>query len=279
MFPGQGSQKVGMGAPLFARFPAQVAAADAELGYSIEELCCADPLGRLNDTQFTQPALFVVNALMFLDRLLARGELPHLVAGHSLGEYNALFAAGVFDFATGVRLVKKRAELMARARGGAMAAVLGLGRETIADILARSGLGGVDVANYNSPRQTVISGPDTELDRAQPLMEAAGAKLFKKLAVSAAFHSRYMQPAAAEFKTCLRDFTFAVPRIPVIANATAQPYGAGQVAELLAAQIDHPVRWVESIRRISQQPEVQFEEIGPGNVLAGLIRRIQTEAD
>ena len=279
LFPGQGSQKVGMGAALFSRFPAQVAQADAELGYSIEELCSRDPQGRLNDTLFTQPALFVVNALMFLDRLLSRGELPQMVAGHSLGEYNALFAAGVFDFATGVRLVKTRATLMSRARGGSMAAVLGLGRSEIARILREAGLDSIDVANFNSPRQTVISGPEVDLDRAEPLFESAGAKLYKKLAVSAAFHSRYMKPAAEEFRVFLQTQSFLAPRIPVIANATAQPYEVGTIAELLAAQIDHSVRWVESIQGLARHPGVVFEEIGPGNVLTGLIRRIQTETD
>ena len=279
MFPGQGSQKVGMGAELFSRFPAQVAQADAVLGYSIEELCCRDPQGRLNDTLYTQPALFVVNALMFLDRLLSRGELPHVAVGHSLGEYDALFAAGVFEFETGVRLVKQRATLMSRARGGSMAAVLGLGRLEISRILTEAGLGSVDVANFNSPRQTVISGPEADLDRAQPLFEAAGAKLYKKLAVSAAFHSRYMKPAAEEYRSFLKGQSFQPPRIPVIANATAQPYAADSIVDLLSAQIDQSVRWVETIRGLSREPGVQFEEIGPGNVLAGLIRRMQTETD
>ncbi len=279
LFPGQGSQKVGMGDGLFSRFPAQVAVADAELGYSIESLCLRDSEGRLNDTRYTQPALFVVNALMFLDRLLSTGELPAVVDGHSLGEYDALFAAGVFDFATGVRLVKRRAELMGRARGGAMAAVVGLGRAAIERVLAGPGLAGVDIANLNSPLQTVISGPEVEIDRAQTLFEAAGARMFRKLAVSAAFHSRYMSAAAEEFRGVLRGCDFAPPRIPVLSNVTAQPHEAGSIADRLADQIDHPVRWVETLRWISRMPGVRFEEIGPGNVLAGLVRRLETETE
>ena len=279
LFPGQGSQKVGMGGGLFARFPAQVAVADAELGYSIEALCLRDPDGRLNDTRYTQPALFVVNALMFLDRLLSTGELPAVVAGHSLGEYDALFAAGVFDFATGVRMVRQRAELMGRARGGSMAAVVGLGRVAIERVLSSPGLEGVDIANLNSPLQTVISGPESAIDRARPLFEAAGARMFHKLAVSAAFHSRYMRAAAEEFRGVLRTCDFAPPRIPVLSNVTARPHEAGSIADRLADQIDHPVRWVETLGWISRMPEARFEEIGPGNVLAGLVRRFQSEKE
>ena len=278
LFPGQGSQKVGMGAGLFTRFPAQVAVADAELGYSIEELCLRDPEGRLNDTRYTQPALFVVNALMFLDRLLATGEMPAVVAGHSLGEYDALFAAGVFDFATGVRLVRRRAELMGRARGGGMAAVVGLERTTIERILSSPGLEGIDIANLNSPLQTVISGPESAIDRARPQFEAAGARMFHRLSVSAAFHSRHMRPSAEEFRQVIGSCDLAPPRIPVLSNVTAQPHEAGSIADRMADQIDHPVRWVETLGWLSRLPGVQFEEIGPGNVLAGLVRRFQTEA-
>ena len=277
LFPGQGSQKKGMGAGLFERFPEQVAEADAELGYSLAELCLQDPRQQLGQTQFTQPALFAVNALTFLDRLVGTGELPAFVAGHSLGEYSALFAAGVFDFRTGVKLVRERGALMARASGGSMAAVIGLAPDRIRQVLAESRLDSVDMANFNSPSQTVISGPAADLDAAQPLLEKAGAQMVKRLAVSAAFHSRYMADAGREFARLLEPLAFRAPRIPVLSNVTARPYEPGRIKELLARQITSPVRWSESIQWLLQQPDPEFIEVGPGTVLAGLVRRIKAE--
>jgi malonyl CoA-acyl carrier protein transacylase len=275
LFPGQGSQKVGMGEGLFARFPAQVAEADAILGYSIAELCLRDPANQLNLTTFTQPALFVVNALSFLDRLVQTGELPDLVAGHSLGEYNALFAAGVIDFRTGVSLVRERARLMGRESGGAMAAVIGLTADQIRQVLMDANLLGTDIANLNSPTQTVISGPENEIIAAQSWLEKADAQLYRRLPVSAAFHSRYMARAEEDFRTFLRSITLAEPRIPVLSNVSTRPHVSAEVASNLAAQITHPVRWTESIAWLLQKPEPHFVEIGPGNVLSGLLKRIR----
>lgn len=277
LFPGQGSQKVGMGAELFPRFPAQVAEAERELGYSLTELCLRDPAQRLDDTRFTQPALFFVDALTYLARLLDTGELPHVVAGHSLGEYGALFAAGVFDLRTGLRIVNARAALMARASGGGMAAVVGLAPEKIAATLRAAGLAGIDMANFNTAQQTVISGPVAELEASRAPLEAAGAMLWKRLPVSAAFHSRYMAEAERAFAATLRDVEFAAPRLPVLSNVTALPHEPGAIKDLLARQISHPVRWTESVRWLLRQPAPQFTEVGPGNVLTGLVRRIQTE--
>ncbi|MBV9490715.1 MAG: ACP S-malonyltransferase [Verrucomicrobia bacterium] len=279
LFPGQGSQKAGMGAEFFPRFPEQVAIADAELGYSIADLCLRDPSNRLNQTQFTQPALFVVNALTFLNRLLETGELPRFVAGHSLGEYNALFAAGVFDLRTGVRVVKQRADLMARASGGGMAAVIGLTADRIRQVLASADLDSLDLANLNALNQTVISGPEDELLKSQAVLERAGAQLFKRLPVSAAFHSRYMAEAERAFESFLESCEFAAPRIPIVANVTARPHEPGQIKKVLASQITRPVRWVESIQWLLQQPDPEFVELGPGNVLTGLIRRIRMETN
>ena len=277
VFPGQGSQKVGMGGALFSQFQELTDQASAELGYSIEELCLHDPAQHLDLTQFTQPALFVVNAFSFLDRQKAGGAPPQFVAGHSLGEYNALFAAGVFDFSTGLKLVKQRALLMARQRGGAMAAVIGLSLEKIREALASSRLASIDIANLNSPQQIVISGPERDLEIAQNVLAQAGAKIFKRLAVSAAFHSRYMNEAEKEFASFLEPFEFSVPRFPVISNVTALPHEPNAIKLNLARQITHPVRWTESIQWLLRQPEPEFVEVGPGNVLTGLIRRIQKE--
>jgi malonyl CoA-acyl carrier protein transacylase len=276
-FPGQGSQKVGMGGELFDRFPEQVAIANSELGYSIPDLCLRDQSNRLNQTAFTQPTLFVVNALTFLNHLLETGKLPGIVAGHSLGEYNALFAAGVFDFQTGVKLVKQRANLMARASGGGMAAVVGLIPDQIRQVLAAADLNSIDIANLNSRNQTVISGPEKDLERSQAILEQAGAQLFKRLPVSAAFHSRYMAEAEHDFAAFLETFAFAEPRIPVVSNVTARIHDPSTVKQMLARQISQPVRWTESVQWLLQQPEPEFLELGPGNVLTGLLRRIKME--
>ncbi len=277
LFPGQGSQKIGMGGEFFDRFPEQVALADAELGYSVPDLCLRDPSNQLNRTLFTQPALFVVNALTFLNQLFETGQLPRIVAGHSLGEYNALFAAGVFDFQTGVRLVKQRAILMARASGGGMAAVVGLIPDQIRQALAAAGLHSIDIANLNSPNQTVISGPERDLEASQTILEQAGAQLCKRLPVSAAFHSRYMAEAERDFGAFLESFVFAEPRIPVLSNVTARLHDSSKIKQMLARQITQPVRWTESMQWLLQQPEPEFLELGPGNALTGLIRRIKME--
>jgi trans-AT polyketide synthase/acyltransferase/oxidoreductase domain-containing protein len=266
-----------MGEKLFSRFPAQVTEADEVLGYSVSDLCLRDPMKQLDQTRFTQPALFVVNALGYLDRLVQTGELPHYVAGHSLGEYDALFAAGVFDFKTGVRLVQERARLMSRESGGAMAAVIGLSVEQIRRVLMEAGLVGIDIANLNSTNQTVISGPELEIVVSQNSLEKAGAQLFKRIAVSAAFHSRYMVRAQQEFMTFLQQISLAEPRIPVVSNVSARPHVLSEMKGNLAAQITHSVRWTESIEWLLQQPQAEFVEIGPGNVLTGLVRRIQIE--
>src|SRR6266404_1591097 len=177
LFPGQGSQRRGMGEGLFDAVPEYTAVeekVDDMLGYSLRELCLTDPQTQLGLTQYTQPAMYVVNAL-HLYKALSEGARPAAVAGHSLGEYNALLAAGVFDLLTGLRLVKKRGELMAQAKDGSMSAITGLDAAKIAPVLRAEGLSGIDVANFNSPTQTVISGPADELKRAAAPLEKAGA--------------------------------------------------------------------------------------------------------
>ena len=266
-----------MGAGLFERFPWEIAQADEILGYRVAELCLGDDGTRLNQTRYTQPALFVVNALHFLARLVDTGQRPDVVAGHSLGEYSALHAAGVVDFATGLRLVRERAELMAAAPEGGMAAVLGLAPERLAAALRAAGLEGLDLANLNSPLQTVIAGPGAELARSEAVLTAAGATLWRRLPVSAAFHSRYMAEAARAFRAVLARSTFAVPRLPVLSNVTARPHEPGGFAELLARQIAEPVRWTDCVRWLLALPDPECSELGPGNVLTGLVRRVRQE--
>jgi malonyl CoA-acyl carrier protein transacylase len=281
VFPGQGSQKKGMGAELFdsvAEFGTLEPQIDALLGYSIRDLCLNDPEGRLRDTRYTQPALYVINALHWY-QAAATAAAPTVFAGHSLGEYNALLAAGVFDFLTGLRLVKRRGELMAQVKNGGMAAVLGLDADRIAPTLAQAGLGSLDVANYNSPNQTVISGQNDDIQKAQAVLEAAGAKMYVLLPVSAAFHSRYMASAAQAFEDFLWGFTFRAPRVPVIANITAQSYAVGDdpttvVRHVLVQQITQPVKWAESVRHMASLGVTEFRETGPGNVLSKLVLQI-----
>lgn len=276
VFPGQGSQKMGMGEHLFDRFPEIIEVADATLGYSIKSLCLEDPANQLTQTQYTQPALFTVNALTFLSAQEESEQSPNFVAGHSLGEYNALFAAGAFDFATGLKLVQKRGELMSKATGGSMAAVIGLTADQIRDVILLYGSTEVTIANLNAPQQTVISGSKEAIDAIKPSIEEAGARIFMPLKVSGAFHSRFMKPARVEFEAYLKQFTFNQPSIPVISNVEALPYPPDAVADLLAQQITSPVRWVNTIQYLLSQPDPRFEEIGPGNILKGLMRQIDT---
>lgn len=283
VFPGQGSQKKGMGQGLFDEVPEYVAVerqVDALLGYSMRKLCLDDPENRLKETQFTQPSLYVVNALHYW-KAVSQGVRPDYVAGHSLGEYNALLAAGVFDFLTGLKLVKRRGELMSQAKKGGMGAVIGLGEAGIAKALKDNGLDSIDIANFNSPAQIVISGPVEDIKRAGPCLEKAGAGMFVPLQVSAAFHSRYVADAARAFADFLAPFTFNAPKIPVIANVSAQPYptvdSSQAVKSYLVKQVTSSVQWAQSVRFLISKGVTEFKEMGPGNVLTGLIRQVQQE--
>jgi len=285
LFPGQGSQRRGMGQGLFdevREYAAVEQDVDAILGYSLRKLCLEDPDNRLKETQFTQPSLYVVNALHYY-KAVGQGTRPAYLAGHSLGEYNALLAAGVFDFLTGLRLVKKRGELMSQAKNGGMGAVIGMGAGTIAKVIDDNGLGSLDVANFNTPSQTVVSGPVEEIKRAGPIFEREGARMFIPLQVSAAFHSRYMAEAAQALAGFLAPMSFAAPEIPVIANVSARPYPTDNPSEsvksLLVKQMTHSVQWTKSIRFLISQGVTHFCETGPGNVLARLVQQIQQEKE
>jgi len=201
---------------------------------------------------------------------------PAFVAGHSLGEYNALLAAGVFDFKTGVTLVKRRGALMGEVSGGGMAAVIGLPPERIAAVLESSADGQrLDIANFNSFDQTVIAGPKDAIASVKSSFDSAGARAFIPLKVSAPFHSRYMKGPQTEFAAFLEPFSFAAPQIPVVANATAVRYEPTRVRETLASQIGSPVRWLDSILFLLDQGVTEFVETGPGSVLTKLVAQIR----
>ena len=275
MFPGQGSQKIGMGETLFPHFPELLKQAEDILGYSLTRLCLEDPLQQLHQTQYTQPALYVVNALSYLEKIHVTREKPDYLIGHSLGEYNALYAAGVFNFTTGLQLVKKRGELMSQATDGAMAAIVGLKTEMVKALLAEHHLSHVTIANDNSYTQAVISGVKNDVEHAVALFKQAGAIMAVLLKTSGAFHSPLMKSAQEQFAHFACDYSFAAPMIPVFANTTAEPYRPHEIPQKLIEQISHPVRWTETIAYLLAQGETEFEEIGPGKVLTGMVKRIK----
>ncbi|WNO11548.1 ACP S-malonyltransferase [Teredinibacter sp. KSP-S5-2] len=281
VFPGQGSQAKGMGEGLFDQYPDLVKKADKILGYSIKELCLQDTNGELGKTQYTQPALYVVNALSYFKQIDESGEKPDFVAGHSLGEFNALLAAECFDFETGLKLVKKRGELMSQAPEGAMAAILNMPKDDILKVLKDNNLNNIDVANYNTFSQIVISGAFKEIGEAEFVFQDAGARYYP-LNTSGAFHSRFMKPSGEKFESYLKRFKFSEPKIPVVANVTAAPYAGGEIITNLSNQISGSVRWSESVLNLlkiaaEQGEEMEFVEIGHGDVLTKIIAKIRVE--
>lgn len=274
LFPGQGSQHVGMGKDLFEEFSEITMRANDILGYSIQELCLYDTKKQLSQTQYTQPALYVVNALMHMKKVKEGGD-PGLLAGHSLGEYNALLAAGAFDFETGLRMVQKRGELMGKAYNGGMAAVIGMGSSEIERVLQQNGLE-IDIANENAPSQVVISGKKQDILNAEDIFGQAGAR-YVPLNVSGAFHSRFMQEASREFASFIAAFSFSELNIPVISNINARPYRFEDIANNLVKQITSPVKWTETMMYILTNENSRVLEVGPGNVLERLVLKNKEE--
>ncbi|MGB6851494.1 MAG: ACP S-malonyltransferase [Thermoanaerobaculia bacterium] len=282
VFPGQGSQYVGMGQDWAETFPAAreaFAEADSTLGFSLSELCWQGPEEELQLTANTQPAILATSVA--IQRVVAdHGLAPVVVAGHSLGEYSALVTAGCLSFADALRLVRRRGELMQEAVPvgiGAMAAIMGLEAEVVAAIAAEAKEDQVcDVANYTAPIQTVVAGHREAVERAVEMAEARDAMRAVMLPVSAPFHSALMRPARDGLTPELEAVPFADPQPPVVTNIDAVPVTTGEAArQALVRQIDGPVRWVESIRWMADEGGVEtFLEIGPRAVLSGLIRRI-----
>ncbi|MGF3023133.1 ACP S-malonyltransferase [Methylobacterium aquaticum] len=273
IFPGQGAQVAGMGRAAFARFPHAVEEACEVLGWRIDRLCLDDPEGRLGQTRYTQPALFLTCALEYRAWREDGGVAPAAAAGHSLGEYVALHAAGGFDLVTGLRLVAERGRLMGLAQGGGMAAVIGLAPRRLAEIVAAHPA--LDVANVNSYEQTVVAGPVAALEAAEAPLRAAGARAVIRLDVSAAFHSRAMRDAAAAFGRTLAEVAFAPLAFPVIGNRRAFAYRDDEIAGELQAQITAPVRWIECIEYLLRMGLRDFQEIGPGRSMTRLIDQIR----
>jgi [acyl-carrier-protein] S-malonyltransferase len=289
LFPGQGSQRVGMAADLAAAFPPareMLERLDAALGMPLSRLMAEGPEAELQATANTQPAI-LAHSVAVLATVRERLGPVAAAAGHSLGEYSAYVAAGALEPADAARLVRRRGELMQEAgaaRPGSMVAVLGLGTAEVeaACVAASSGQDGVAVpANQNAPDQTVISGDPPAVDRAVELCRAAGARRVAPLKVSGAFHSPLMEPAVTGLRHALEAVPFAEPRFPVIANVTARPVStAREAVKQLAAQLTAPVRWVECVRTAAEfAPGATFIEVGPGTVLAGLVRRILPDAE
>jgi [acyl-carrier-protein] S-malonyltransferase len=283
LFPGQGSQAVGMGRDLTEKFPIASQTfeeADDALGFSLSKLCFEGPEERLKLTEFTQPAIFTVS--IAAQRVLAeKGIRPSFVAGHSLGEYSAHVAAGVLSFRDAVKTVRNRGRYMQEAvpaGQGAMAAILGLAPEAVIEACAKAASEAgsvVSAANLNSPEQTVISGTAAAVERAATLVKDAGAKKVVMLAVSAPFHCALMRPAQDRLAEDLRELTFSDPSVPVVTNVDAALVtGADELHDALIRQVTGSVRWVESIRLLIDQKPTHFIEVGPGKVLAGLMRQI-----
>ena len=285
LFPGQGSQAVGMGADVAAAYPeaaAVFAAADAQLGYSLSRLAFEGPLETLTETRHAQPAL-LVHSVAVLRVLEARGVACTIAAGHSLGEYSALVAAGALSFADALQLVHKRGELMFACgvhTPGTMAAVVGLEAAAVEQVCASVRAHGVcDLANLNAPDQVVISGAVGAVEAALPMLQAAGARVVKKLNVSGAFHSALMQRPAAEFAAALARCTFQDARVPVVTNVSGDAgQDAGWLRAQLQLQIASPVRWTASMRTLRGRWPGPVLEVGAGTVLKGLLRRIDRDA-
>ena len=279
IFPGQGSQYVGMGKDLYEGSAAAKVLfdkADETLGFSISRICFEGPEEELKQTKNTQPAIFLHSIVLF--HLIKKKQFE-ITAGHSLGEYSALVAAGALTFEDGLKLVRLRGELMQQAgveHPGTMAAIVGLDSKIVNELcIEASAEGIVQAANFNSPGQIVVSGSTSGVRKAMELAKTRGAKIVKELPVSGAFHSPLMESAQSGLKTELEKIKIHDAMIPVYANVTARPtQDADEIRTLVLRQLVSPVRWDESVTRMIADGAATFVEIGPGKVLQGLVKRI-----
>jgi [acyl-carrier-protein] S-malonyltransferase len=282
VFPGQGSQKVGMGRALYESSDAARALferANAVLGYDLAQLCFEGPTEQLTNTLHAQPALLVAG-VMYNQVALDKGLAAQMTAGHSLGEYTALVAAGALEFEDALRLVQRRAGLMSSAPEGTMAALVGLAEEELDAVLSAANSSGLVVAaNYNSPGQVVVSGNPAGVEAAMAEAKARGAKMAVPLPVSGAFHSPLMREAGEEMAALIEAAPFRNAAIAVYQNTTARPATDAQdLKAALKPQMTSPVRWTETVQTMRADGSHQFYELGPGKVLAGLIKRIDKTA-
>ena len=279
VFPGQGSQYVGMGKDLFVNSKDIMEAANDELGFSLTNIMFNGPVDSLKQTDITQPAIFLHSVALFQK---IKSIKPEMVAGHSLGEYSALVAAGAIDLIDALKLVRTRGQAMLQAgieQSGTMAAIIGLKPlrvEEICEEVSTSGI--VQCANFNSPGQIVISGSVGGVKAAMTLATESGAKLVKELVVSGAFHSPLMASAKEKLQTKLDETKIINVSVPVYANVTAKVVtSSDEIKKLLYDQLSSPVRWEESIMNMIEDGATEFVEIGPGSVLQGLVKRINKE--
>ncbi len=278
LFPGQGSQYVGMVRDFYDSDPgsrALISQADAALGFPLSRVCFEGPEEELRQTRNTQPAIFL-HSIVVLRRV--KDVRPSMVAGHSLGEYSALVAAGAVGFEDALRLVRLRGELMQRAgeeQPGTMAAIIGLEPSAVEQICIEASTEGiVQPANFNSPGQIAVSGSVAGVRRAVELARARGAKMAKELVVSGAFHSPLMETAREGLKSALERTDIRDAAIPVYANVSAEPVQrAAEIRDLLCRQLTSPVRWEQTLRNMARDGARTFYEIGPGKVLQGLVKR------
>lgn len=285
IFPGQGSQYVGMGRDLWEHLPKAeelFREGSEALGINLEGLCFEGPEEVLTLTANAQPAILLVSIAAF-EALEGEGIIPDFVAGHSLGEYSALVAADALRFADALRTVRKRGEFMQEAvppGQGTMAAILGLSRGLVGEICMEAGTSGVvEIANLNAPGQVVVAGETKAVQEAVELAKAKGGRA-RLLQVSAPFHCRLMRPAADKLAQVLQKVPVQDPKSPLITNVSAEPLTtASQVRKALVDQVSSPVRWEESIRRLLQEGVKTFVEVGPGRVLSGLVKRIEREVE
>jgi [acyl-carrier-protein] S-malonyltransferase len=278
IYPGQGAQSIGMGIAVAESFPEAkdlFMRASELAGYDILALCSSGPMDKLSRTLYTQPALYTVEAAI-TTVLNEHGLIPDAAAGHSLGEFCAWFSSGVYDFETGFALISARGKLMDEADPegrGTMAAVMGLTDQEVSEICSEVG-GTVGVANINSPLQIVISGEKDAVEKAGALLKERGAKRVLYLAVSGAFHSPLMENAREKFRALVEGSKIRDARIPVYSNVTAKPVtSAEEIKRMMVLQMTSPVKWVEIVKTIVSDGTTEFLELGPGNVLAGLMKR------